>query len=192
MSINQQKFDTNFYTKLNNLEQRFYQEEADKQDLEQLILSIGELVMFYDLKKDPIKQYFLEKMQFILSRPFTLLNLKEQYLITENKTPIGHRHQHNFSLPVLKLEKQAQVQSDLNNSFEKIKTLQEEYEMQQRDQAELIQHDIDNQMSVLKKKIIVRKQNRNNHNHVYHHSNFISNSKLSDTKTSDEEQTKMI
>ncbi|CAK87543.1 unnamed protein product (macronuclear) [Paramecium tetraurelia] len=190
MSINQQKFDTNFYAKLNNLEQRFYQEEADKQDLEQLILSIGELVMFYDLKKDPIKQYFLEKMQFILSRPFTLLNLKEQYVQKSNKTPIVHRHQHNFSLPVLKLEKQAQVQSDLNNSFEKIKTMQEDYEMQQRDQAELIQHDIDNQMSALKKKIIVRKQNRNNQNNGNPHSNFMSKSKLSDAKTSDEEQTK--
>ncbi|CAD8101440.1 unnamed protein product [Paramecium sonneborni] len=190
MSIKQQKFDSNFYTKLNNLEQRFYQQEADKEDLEQLVLSIGELVMFYDLKKDPIKQYFLEKMQFILSRPFTLLNLKDQKALNQNKTPLTHRHQHNFSLPVLKLEKQAQVQSDLNNSFEKIKVMQEDYEMQQRDQEELIHHDIDNQMSALKKKIIIRNQNRNNHNHVNHSSKFVSNSKLSDTKTSDEEQTK--
>ncbi|CAD8093990.1 unnamed protein product [Paramecium sonneborni] len=190
MSNCQQKFDSNFYTKLNNLEQRFYQLEADKEDLEQLILSIGELVMFYDLKKDPIKQYFIEKMQFILSRPFTLLNLRDKQVLNQNKTPITHRHQHNFSLPVLKLEKQAQVQSDLNNSIEKIKTMQEEYEMQQKDQEELIHHDIDNQMSAFKKKIINRQQKRKSHNHLNHSSIFASIQKLNETKTSDEEQTK--
>lgn len=44
----------------------------------QLILSIAHLVEYFDLKKDPLKDYFLEKMQFILSRPFTICNLKKK------------------------------------------------------------------------------------------------------------------
>lgn len=61
--------------------------------------------MFYDLRKDPIKQYFIEKMQFILSRPLTLSHLKGKITVNPETTPMVVHHQHNFSLPVLKLEK---------------------------------------------------------------------------------------
>lgn len=63
---------SSYYTKLNNLEHNYFKEETDKEELMQLIHNIAELVEFFDLKKDPIKEYFLEKMQYILSRPFTL------------------------------------------------------------------------------------------------------------------------
>lgn len=61
----------------------------------QLILSIAELVEYFDLKKDPIKNYFLEKMQYILSRPFTLCNLKKKEdENTNNKEMKKSRHSH--------------------------------------------------------------------------------------------------
>jgi hypothetical protein len=33
---------------------------------------VGQLVEYFDSKKDPMKEYFMEKMQFTLSRPQTL------------------------------------------------------------------------------------------------------------------------
>ncbi|CAD8046574.1 unnamed protein product [Paramecium primaurelia] len=151
------EFNSEYYTLLNGLEQSFFKEDIDIKDLMQLILSIAELVEYFDLKKDPIKNYFLEKMQYILSRPFTLCNLKKKEdENTNNKEMKKSRHSH-FSSNVQKLEMQSLLQSNSEENEGTIKLLQEDYEKQLNDQTQLVQMDLNNQIGIFKNKLRHRK-----------------------------------
>ncbi|CAD8143107.1 unnamed protein product [Paramecium pentaurelia] len=151
------EFNSEYYTLLNGLEQSFFKEDIEIKDLMQLILSIAELVEYFDLKKDPIKNYFLEKMQYILSRPFTLCNLKKKEdENTNNKEMKKSRHSH-FSSNVQKLEMQSLLQSNSEENEGTIKLLQEDYEKQLNDQTQLVQMDLNNQIGIFKNKLRHRK-----------------------------------
>ncbi|CAD8133786.1 unnamed protein product [Paramecium octaurelia] len=156
LSCPSEQFNTEYYTLLNGLEQSFFKQEADQRDLMQLILSIAHLVEYFDLKKDPIKEYFLEKMQFILSRPFTICNLKKKEEETIHLETRKSHHSH-FSQNVQKLEMLSQLQSNLEENEETIKLLQEDYEQQLKDQTLLVQIDLNNQMGKFKNKLLHRK-----------------------------------
>ncbi|CAK70922.1 unnamed protein product (macronuclear) [Paramecium tetraurelia] len=151
-----EQFNTEYYNLLTGLEQSFFKEEVDQRDLMQLILSIAKLVEYFDLKKDPIKDYFLEKMQFILSRPFTICNLKKKEEESKHQEMRKSQHSH-FSQNVQKLEMQSQLQSNSEENEETIKLLQEDYEQQLKDQTLLVQIDLNNQMGKFKNKLLHRK-----------------------------------
>ncbi|CAD8050552.1 unnamed protein product [Paramecium sonneborni] len=157
-SFRQQKsFNSEYYTMLNGQEQSFFKEEMDGQELTKLILNIAQLVEYYDLRKDPIKDYFLEKMQYILSRPFTLCNLKKKDdENTINKEMKKSRHSH-FSQNVQKLEMQSLLQSNSEENEGTIKLLQQDYEKQLIEQTLLVQQDFKSQMGNLKSKLMHRK-----------------------------------
>ncbi|CAD8049378.1 unnamed protein product [Paramecium sonneborni] len=153
----QKQYNSEYYTMLNGLEHSFFKEEIESQDLMQLILNIAQLVEYFDLRKDPIKDYFLEKMQYILSRPFTLCNLKKKDdENTSNKDMKRSRHSH-FCQNVQKLEMQSLLQSNSEENEETIKLLQEDYEKQLIEQTLLVQQDLKNQMGNLKNKLLHRK-----------------------------------
>lgn len=73
--------------------------------IQRLVLGYAKLVEHLDLNKDPMKYYFLEKIQYVLSRPFALLSLTQK---PSDVNKVAH-HRHNFSLPVLKFENQSIV-----------------------------------------------------------------------------------
>ncbi|CAK62167.1 unnamed protein product (macronuclear) [Paramecium tetraurelia] len=151
------EFNLEYYSKLNGLEQSFFREEIETKELMQLILRIAELVEYFDLKKDPVKGYFLEKMQYILSRPYTLNNLKKKEdENTINKEMKKSRHSH-FSSNVQKLEMQSLLQSNSEDNEGTIKLLQEDYEKQLNNQTLLVQMDLDNQMGIITSKLRHRK-----------------------------------
>ncbi|KRX09819.1 hypothetical protein PPERSA_02691 [Pseudocohnilembus persalinus] len=70
------------WNKLTALEQLFYQKQLDVQNVQELLDFYSQIIEYYDCKKDPISQYFQEKIQFILSRK-EVLNL----IINQKKDP---------------------------------------------------------------------------------------------------------
>jgi hypothetical protein len=54
------------------LEDLFLSRNYDSTTLSNLINSYGILVEYYDLTKDPIKRYFLEKIQQVLAQPHSI------------------------------------------------------------------------------------------------------------------------
>ena len=93
-----------------------------------MVQHYSQLVEHYDFHKDPIKLYFLEKIQFILSRPTTiqviLRNRLTNFTYFRDSTPPSRpKHCKSFELPQRKLEYSAITDSDLQRSADTVKIL---------------------------------------------------------------------
>ncbi|CAD8070248.1 unnamed protein product [Paramecium sonneborni] len=72
-----------FFSAVTKLEEGFHFKVLDKSKINTLIQKYAQLVEFYDFQKDPIKNYFLDKIQFVLSRPDTIKSMFQQDPIEE-------------------------------------------------------------------------------------------------------------
>lgn len=79
--------------------------------LNQLVQHYSQLVEYFDSKKDPIKSYFLEKMQFTLSRPQVIKT------IVRAKEVINGNNIDNFKRSIILSKKQISFEDTLDSSM---------------------------------------------------------------------------
>ncbi|CAK77285.1 unnamed protein product (macronuclear) [Paramecium tetraurelia] len=85
-----------FFEVLTKLEEGFHIKVLDKSKINTLIQKYAQLVEYYDFYKDPIKNYFLDKIQFVLSRPDTIKSMVQQDTIQEENEQESYNH---FQVP---------------------------------------------------------------------------------------------
>ncbi|CAD8158571.1 unnamed protein product [Paramecium octaurelia] len=79
------QLNTEFFSTLTTLEEGFHIKVLTRAKINILIQKYAQLVEYYDFHKDPIKNYFLDKIQFVLSRPDTIKSMVQQEISQEEE-----------------------------------------------------------------------------------------------------------
>ncbi|CAD8175707.1 unnamed protein product [Paramecium octaurelia] len=153
--------DNNTLKILLQLEARFHEKIYNLDHVNEMLEIYSDFVQIFDNQKCAMREYFLEKIQFLISRPETIQLLKKQNLLDIPKDGTKMQGRMRFSVykraQVNEMKIQQELQNNELNQTQNMNELLQEYDKVQENIEKQIIESLNNQDELLEKRKMNRK-----------------------------------
>ncbi|CAD8069873.1 unnamed protein product [Paramecium primaurelia] len=153
--------DNNTLKILLQLEARFHEKIYNLDHVNQMLEIYSDFVQIFDNQKCALREYFLEKIQFLISRPETIQLLKKQNILNLPGDTQKIQGRMRFSVykraQVNEMKIQQELQNNELNQTQNMNQLLQEYDKVQENIEKQIIESLNNQDELLEKRKMNRK-----------------------------------
>ncbi|CAD8072916.1 unnamed protein product [Paramecium sonneborni] len=153
--------DNNTLKILLQLEARFHEKLYNLDHVNQMLEIYSDFVQIFDTQRCALREYFLEKIQFLISRPETILLLKKQNALASPEQSQKVQGRMRFSVykrtQVNEMKIQQELQNNEQNQTQNMNELLQEYDKVQQNIEKQIIESLNNQDELLEKRKMNRK-----------------------------------